>query len=543
MKNILFFVLLLTVVSASAQERIVVTLPIVSATVYEGGAQITQAGEVKVPAGVSTIIVKSILQNTESGTLQCAATGNVKILSIAQGIDKEDGAYVAQVKKLREQLEQMQDSVKNIEIVNFVLNKEKELLLVNRQVGGEAGIKVEELKKMADFMSARLTTVEKQLYNGDKAMAVIREKQARIKKEMDSLDDRYYKTRECVVVLVDVKTSSTTKLTVNYMVENASWVPVYDVRLSENSDKAQFNCKAVVKQQTSADWKDVNLVLSSGNPRVLGQVPVLYPYYLQPTAVVPVFAQKAMNNLSNTVQRGVEDQVDMELADENMETTPSESSSMVTVANISQSMNTANFIIKMPYTVQTGGEGSEVQVAEQLMPVVYEYITVPGVSQEALLVATIPEFGKYNLLYGEAALYLDNSFRGRQQIDRSSISPLKDVLNLSMGVDKNIIVKRVPKQNYTKSVSGGAVREERLWETTVRNNKNIPMKIKIEEQYPISKNSEIKVEDLSYTKENATVDEPSGKVTWVIALAPNASAVVSVGYTVKYPKKMTLWIR
>lgn len=543
MKKILCFILLLTAIPVFAQERIRVSLPIVSATVYEGGAQITQAGEVKIPAGISRIVVKGILRDVENGTLQCTATGSVKILSIAQGTDKEDNVYAAKAKILQTRREQLEDSLKSIEIVNSVLNKEKELLLINRQVGGETGVKTEELKKMADFMFARLTAIEKQLYQGDKAIAVIRGMQDRIKKELDQLTGQFNKTQECVIVLVDSKTSSTTKLTVNYMVANAYWTPVYDIRLSENSDKAQFNCKAVVKQQTSADWNEVNLVLSSGNPQVLGQVPVLYPYYLQPEIAVPVYAQKAANNLSNMNQRGGEYQEMEQLADEELDGAIYEPSAMATVANVSQSMNTANFIIKMPYTVQTGNEGSEVQIAEQSIPVIYEYITVPGVAQEALLVATVPEFGKYNLLYGEAALYLDNSFRGRQMIDRSSISPLKNVLNLSMGVDKNIVVKRVPKQNYTKGVSGGAVREERLWETTVKNNKNVPVKIKIEEQYPISKSSDIKVEDLSYTKENATVEESSGKITWVISLEPNASAVVSVGYAVRYPRKMTLWVR
>lgn len=67
--------------------------------------------------------------------------------------------------------------------------------------------------------------------------------------------------------------------------------------------------------------------------------------------------------------------------------------------------------------------------------------------------------------------------------------------------------------------------------------------MKVEDQYLLSQDDKIKVENLSYTQENVKVDAATGKLIWTITLEPKESKVLSVGYTVRFLKDWDVHIR
>ena len=81
---------------------------------------------------------------------------------------------------------------------------------------------------------------------------------------------------------------------------------------------------------------------------------------------------------------------------------------------------------------------------------------------------------------------------------------------------------------------GGNIREGRAFEISVRNSRQEPITIVVEDQVPISRNSliEVTVTDVG----GAAWNKETGKLTWTMTLQPSETKKVQFKYEVKYPK-------
>ncbi|XP_057308196.1 protein F37C4.5-like [Hydractinia symbiolongicarpus] len=89
------------------------------------------------------------------------------------------------------------------------------------------------------------------------------------------------KTGRHASILLDVKEKGSVLLVVSYVVSNASWTPLYDVRAFHKDSSVQVLYFANIKQNTGEDWEDAKLSLSTAVPSVGGSPPELQPQVLQ----------------------------------------------------------------------------------------------------------------------------------------------------------------------------------------------------------------------------------------------------------------------
>ena len=146
--------------------------------------------------------------------------------------------------------------------------------------------------------------------------------------------------------------------------------------------------------------------------------------------------------------------------------------------------------------------------------------------------AEIKDYSKYNLLPGEANIIFEGLYVGKTQINPNQTS---DTLNLSMGRDKKISIKRekVVDKSGTRFLS--SKKEQTFtYDITVRNNKKEAAEVTLKDQYPLSTDKEIEIELLesSSAKEN----KETGILTWDLKLNPNETKKIRLSYKVKYPK-------
>jgi uncharacterized protein (TIGR02231 family) len=163
----------------------------------------------------------------------------------------------------------------------------------------------------------------------------------------------------------------------------------------------------------------------------------------------------------------------------------------------------------------------------------YRYAVVPKLDNDAFLIAEIADWSKYSLLQGESNLYFEDGFVGRSILDGSS---LQDTLEISMGRDRSIVIQREKNDEFSKKRTiGSNITETREYKITVKNNKSQAVTINVEDQIPVSVNSDITVEALALS--GGTLDPQTGLVTWTITLQPGAQQELKLQYEVKYPKR------
>ena len=112
-----------------------------------------------------------------------------------------------------------------------------------------------------------------------------------------------------MVVKIEAIESGEANFVISYFVPSASWTPFYEVNVESVNKPIDLVYKASVTQNTGVNWDNVDLTLSTTQPNLSGQVPVLSPWYLnfvQPRSQrTPVRADHQGKRSSNYLGSGV----------------------------------------------------------------------------------------------------------------------------------------------------------------------------------------------------------------------------------------------
>jgi uncharacterized protein (TIGR02231 family) len=534
MKNI--FVLLLSIVSVGlfAQDEKSIDSKITNVTVFLNRAQITREVKTRIEAGKSTLRLKGLTSQLDQQSIQVTGKGSFAIL----GISHEQN-YLNEFNTPRS-LAMLRDSIdltqRQIALQNSqkeILNREEQMLLANQKIGGaNQNLTAAELKAMADFFRTRLSEIINARMKYDQQIKKLNEKLIKLQRQFNEENETYSRNTSEILISVSAEVATTADLTIDYVVNSAGWFAVYDLRTLNTKSPVQLNYKANVFQSTGEEWKNVRLKLSTANPSLGGLKPELTNWYLdfyQPVTRTLYQRQEKKAKYADMVAPSAateEREVNVEDRDEPAETTSQY------VSTIQTSLNT-EFDISLPCTVPSSNKPVLVGIRNHELKADYNYAVAPKLDNDAFLMARATGWEEFSLLPGEANVFFEGTFVGKSYIDPNSI---KDTLNVSLGRDKRIVVKREKLKDFSsKKLIGSNQRESRAFEISVRNTKSEPVKITLEDQVPISQNSQIEVtvSDVGGAKYN----KDTGKLLWEISLQPNETKKVVYKYEVKYPKE------
>lgn len=287
MKKILLILFMLTSAINFAQKPIFTTAKVKAATVYFNAAELSQTTSVNLPSGTSEIVIKNVADYLNESTVQIGAPGSVTVLSVQftqnyiseYEIDETNPA----IKKVRDSISLTQKEIKKIQIETYSNQQTIALLDANQNVGGaNTGLNVTELMKLVDFYKSKRTEI-------DNTIVTLQEKETKLNLKLKNLNDKLEintkkeekNSKGKLIVQVMNEIAGLVNLDINYITNNASWTPFYDLRAENITTPINMMYKAQVIQNTGIDWKKVNLTLSSGNPNQNNQAPLLSSWFLR----------------------------------------------------------------------------------------------------------------------------------------------------------------------------------------------------------------------------------------------------------------------
>ncbi|MDV7138714.1 mucoidy inhibitor MuiA family protein [Maribacter sp. TH_r10] len=207
-------------------------------------------------------------------------------------------------------------------------------------------------------------------------------------------------------------------------------------------------------------------------------------------------------------------------------------------SNFIDGLTNIRFEIKKTYSIISNGDITAIELNSFNLKAHYEHFAAPVINENVFMTATFQDWEKHNLLPGEANIYFEGRFAGKTTIDPYTT---KKKMTLSLGIDPNITVTRTQNRNFkSKSFTGSNRILDRTYELMVKNNKSVPIQLKLMDRIPISQNKEIKIDDIQTNK--ATHDAKKGLLTWELQLAPKQSKTESFSFKVKYPKYKSISI-
>lgn len=194
---------------------------------------------------------------------------------------------------------------------------------------------------------------------------------------------------------------------------------------------------------------------------------------------------------------------------------------------------TTIYKIEDSYSIETDGKTTTIGIKQFNVDALYEHFTAPKIDPSVFLTAKIVNWEDYELQSGEASLYFEGTYLGKSYIDLSTVG---DTLSLSLGKDNGVkVTRKLVKEFSSKKLIGSNRTETKHYEITIRNTKRSNVNILVQDQYPVSINKEIEVDDVKAP--GGQLDKDSGIINWNLNLQPGEEKKLQINYRVKYPKE------
>lgn len=497
-------------------------------TVFLQGAELKGQSNVTLIKGENEILLTNIANsvNPHSINVGFSNDANIKILSIGvNNQDPDNNEDSAEMKSLLDKLQQLQNTHDRTAIELSAVDQQIALLKNNRldQLVKSDHDDLNNMKNVLDFVKTNLVTFLNEQNKLQKELAQTDTQIADIQEKIDNLKNE---STNGLTNVINVKVYSdkaiTLPVTLSYVINDAGWSPVYDIRVADINSNLQLTYKADIYQNSGLDWQNVDFSLSTSNPKEGITAPKLMPWQIdvfsEKNGPFLASSEKRYNDISTTAVKSL-DRLAFESASDN-----------VLIDNLG--INT-HFNVKLPYTIKSNSYGNILTLQNKEILAQYHYIASPKLSSNVYLEAQISDWDKLNLLPGKSTVFFNGDYLGESFITTKGV---KDTLDLSLGHDKNIFISRDRNLNETSKPSffGDDISQKYAYTIDVKNNKSLPIDIVIYDQLPVILNKIVKLEDAKY--DDAIYDKESGLLSWQLKLNPKETKNLNLSFKLTYPK-------
>ena len=591
---VLLCTIYVSVIVNAGEGRNSVLSELKTVTIYRSGAELLHSVSSSLVQGNNELIIEGISNQLDINSIQIGCPSNVTIMSVEFSNNyMRSPEMTPRIKLLHDSLEQVQRDLDKINVSIIATSDLLEVLKTNRDIKGEqTGLSVAELMKMMDYYKTKFIELQNDLSAQKQKQKKMEALLLSIKNQIAEEEKRNTKSSGRIHLQLAVAIAGKADFTISYITQNAFWNPYYDIRVDNIKNPLKLIYKAKLVQTTGIDWKQVKLSLSTSVPNQWGSAPLLRSWflsYINPVTVIErglarnriqSFAdmKSSMNEVvvvgqaPNAPSTGANDGKPIYIINGAVMTEEeygkinpasvaktevlSEAAATATYGSrggsgvvlvtlkdgledyisVTENELNVNFDIDLPYDVPTNGKEQTAILKEYAMDALYKYYSVPKLDKDAYLLAEVSDWEKLNLLPGEANIIFEGTYVGKSFIDPNSTA---DTLNLTLGRDKRVVVKREKMIDYSSVKFLGNNKLQKItYEITVKNNKKDPVRLMLKDQYPLSTTKEIEIELLD--NGDASVNKDLGVLTWKLELQPGESRKVRIAYSVKYPKDKVL---
>ena len=550
MKKTLFFLLLTT--GLSAQQEKTIKTSVQKATVFLSGAQLFSTETVYVPNGTSQIIFENVSANLLESSIQVTSkNSNYLITDVRYNLKYSEQGLSDDLderkKKIQNDLKLVLDSIAN---ANFVLEldqknienlqTEKKLLLESKIARGDTRDSLPLLIHSMDYVRERLKNIETEIIKAEKQKSFDDKFKYALYEHRDILlkmMDNNYKGEERkptpqIIVTVFANAGTSGEFQINYFVSQAGWSTSYDLLASGDKNAIDFKQNALVYQNSGLDWKHTSLTLSTGNPNLSNEKPELSEQFVHYPRPITYNDDKELKEVVVTGYSATEKRKQNQSVVDLRDPITFYDTAITVVENILR----IEYALPIQYDIPSDKKSHSVIIQTKSLDAEYSFAVVPKLDPDVFLIARIADWEKLNLIAGKARLYFDGSYVGESTINPKNTT---DTLQLNLGRDKSIVVTRnkIKEKSKERILSDNRIVTQ-MFEISIRNTKSVPIRLVVEDQMPVTKETNIKID---YTdKGGAKFSENSGKLIWDLNLKPRDTKKLTFSYEIKYPKEKAI---
>lgn len=554
MKHLLIFAFCLNVfyVKAGETEKTIKSKP-EKIIVYTQGAQVHRNTQINLVAGQNTIIFSGLENCINVAAIQASGNGNFIITDIQHEVhypefDKAklngDVRYKKLLKHVQDSLQEINYLIEEISAKAEALTTEKNVLLNYSLYKGQSK------RDSIALLKEGLSYLREKLYNINAEQLKLKREREKLEVKKNGLNERIMNVSNELAnqnnsgeeekvdyrILVHVISDQITQASIhlNYYITNAGWTPSYDLRAISNEQNVKLTYKAQIHQQSGIDWGNVKLILSTANPNRSYNLPQLSPWYLgynpyqyknkkyetAPATTGLVYAEKTDAAKSN-----------LELKDD---LNFSAAQNAYDYTSVSENVIETEYEIKLNYNIPSDNKEHFVAIMVKDLKTLYRYKAIPKLNNNVYLTAVLPDWEEAITMSGQASIYYDGSYIGN-----TNLSPggTEDTIQLSLGIDKNVAVKRQKiKDKCSQKILDNDILHQYTFEITMKNSRTNKIEIEVEDQMPLTQDKMVTIERKEIS--GAKYDDVTGILKWRTVIQAKDNKKLTLTYQIKAPKTM-----
>ncbi|KDN34323.1 hypothetical protein RSAG8_12588, partial [Rhizoctonia solani AG-8 WAC10335] len=366
--------------------------------------------------------------------------------------------------------------------------------------------------RFLDMFSPRQLAVAKKIRELDSQIGNARKELGEAQRE-EYADSRGAQRGTAITVTVLAETDGSAELTLTYVVSNASWKPLYDVRASiakspEGTSTIALHYRASITQTTGENWPDVALSLSTASPQLGSSVPKLSPWRIgfpAPLSISPSIQR------SPPVRRTIPYSMDRVMG-----AFPSGGMAVRQAHVESTGLLNTTFGIPGRSDIPSDEGSHKVVIAVLELQADLEWICVPREKESVFLTCKVVNSSEFTLLPGQASVFMDDNFVSKSQIEH--VSP-NESFKTSLGADSALRVTYPSAKTLNrKTVQSGflfmakeqqsvSAQSQRI---TIRNTRPASVSVRVLDHVPVSTDAGLKVNVLSPSGLETTAPNENG---------------------------------
>jgi len=564
--------------------------------VYRGQALVTRRIEMDLPEGGSELIVQKLPNRIVPESLYAEAFEGLTVTSVRyrERAVKEDTRE--EVKKLEAQIEQIQTDIRHAEAQRRVIAQNMETLFKLQEftVSAQSSdlnrgvLQFEPLEKLVSYIATMRAEYQGQILKLDDKIIELNKQLGLVQRKLAELQAGRSRTEREAVLVVNSPSRKKTVIEVNYLVNNANWLPQYNLRARPEESKVTVEYNTIMHQASGEDWTDVALSLSTAQPTMAAGAPVLDPMKVEVAEarggrwgwLSSYKRKRAAQPVDAEYDKALEQEVYLDLSDE-FKRLQSQRQQMARAGRASQTELSSVALSNQMMELQADETAAEVIKKEakrfartEGVSVTYDLgkgLSMPSRSDQQLI--TIAAFdakadflmigtplltdyvylqsdvvngSDVILLAGPASMYRDGEFVGRGRLEMVTMG---EKFTAGFGVDSQIQISREFKDKKVDTLWGDRV-ERYDYRIAINNYKNTKVKLRLLERIPYTEDEELEISGfeantpLSKDAEYVRKEKDRGILRWDLnlaaATAEEKATIVTYSYTMKYDNDMQI---
>ena len=564
---------------------------ITEVTVYPDRARVTRQGTVELKQGEHRLQVGELPLSLLPESVRAGGKGTSQARILAVDVAKAfyQEPPTATVAQLEREIEKLEDQDKALADQAEAHQAQLEFLKGLGAAAGEnlsRGIafgksKVADGQEMLAFIAEGMAAASQELREAAAQRRDLEKELTKLRKELEQQRSARPRERYAVTVDVEVLGQAEFELEVTYMVQNASWQPLYDLRLESDANLRPHSqdlrldegtgesaishqpsaiCHLTylgqVTQRTGEDWEDVALSLSTAKPALATTLPELRPWYVSvpasppPRAAPTLAAGLPRGMLARTLAPPAAEEPAPEMmffARAEMEEEEAEPVEMEAItAEVEETGAALTFRVAQPATIPSDGSPHKTTVAALSLTPRLDYVAVPKLVSQAYRRATVTNDTDYVFLPGPANIFYGGEYVGTTTLativlgqEPGAVAPDQE-FKVFLGVDERIKVSReLVASEVDKKFIGDKRRLHYAYRIKVQNLRDEREKVIVSDQIPVARHEEIKVK-LDMAEPKPTKQTELGILEWELDLEPGEEQAIRFDFNVEHPRSLAV---